>query len=119
MDWVTTYPFPGLWEAAQGIAGHPATRGPIVVGSDVWIGYRATILSGTRVGNGAVIGAGSVVTGEIPAYAIAAGNPCRVIRHRFAPDVIERLEEVAWWNWPDEDIVVALPLLQHAEVRAV
>lgn len=115
IDWLTTYPFPGLWDAARGIDGHPSTRGPVVIGNDVWIGYRGTCLSGTRIANRAVIGAGSVVAGDIPPYAVAAGNPCRVISRRFPSEIVARLERVAWWSWPDDDIAAALPLLLSSD----
>jgi len=115
IDWLTTYPFPGLWDAAREVDGHPSTRGPVVIGNDVWIGYRATLLSGTRIANGAVIGAGSVVSGDIPSYAVAAGNPCRVIGHRFPPEIVYRLERAKWWSWPDDEIATVLPLLLSSD----
>jgi len=101
LEWVTTYPLrialghPLAWQD-----GHPKTKGPTKIGSDVWIGHGSTILSGTTVGHGAVIGAGTVVTGDVPAYAIVAGNPARLVRYRFEPRTIARLLEIAWWNWP-------------------
>ncbi len=70
-----------------------------VIGHDVWIGQGARIMPGAVVGNGVIIGAGAVVTGRVPDYAVVAGNPARVIRLRFAPDVIAALNQVAWWNW--------------------
>jgi acetyltransferase-like isoleucine patch superfamily enzyme len=73
---------------------------PVNIGHGVWIGDSVIILPNVSVGNGAVIGAGSVVTKDIPDYAIAVGNPCRVIKYRFSPDVLELLAPVEWWNWP-------------------
>jgi tetrahydrodipicolinate N-succinyltransferase len=75
------------------------SKGEVVIGNAVWIGDSVIILPGVTVGNGAVIGAGSVVTKPIPAYAVAVGNPARVIRKRFADDVIALLEQVHWWEW--------------------
>lgn len=75
---------------------------PIVVGNDVWIGKRALIMGGVTIGDGAVIGAGSIVTRDIPPYAVAAGSPATVRRYRFAPDVIERLLATQWWTWPED-----------------
>lgn len=75
------------------------TRGDIVVGHDVWIGFGALIRSGVTIGNGAVIGMGSVVVKDIPPYAVAAGNPARVLRYRFEPEVIKRLNAIDWWDW--------------------
>lgn len=68
------------------------------IGHDVWIGRNAIVLPGVIVGHGAVIGAGAIVTKDVPPYAIVAGNPARLIRHRFAPDVIERLLRAKWWD---------------------
>jgi acetyltransferase-like isoleucine patch superfamily enzyme len=78
---------------------------PLRIGSDVWIGYRATILGPATIGHGAVIGAGSVVAGDVPPYAIVAGNPARVLRMRFPAEVVERLLRIAWWDWPEEQVI--------------
>jgi len=103
-DWISTYPFPVLWEEAKGIQGHPSTKGDVIIGNDVWIGYGVTILSGVNIGDGAVIGAGSVVTKDIPPYAISAGNPCHVIKYRFDEVTIKKLLEIRWWDWPDQKV---------------
>jgi virginiamycin A acetyltransferase len=79
-------------------------RGPIAVGDNVWIGDAAILLSGVRVGDGAVIAAGAVVTRDVPAFAIVGGSPARVIRMRFGDEEIARLSELAWWNWPEEEM---------------
>lgn len=111
-DWVTTFPFPALWKEQAGhIPGHPKTRGNVVIGNDVWIGAEAVIMSGVRIGDGAVVGARAVVTRDVPPYAIVAGNPAALIRQRFAEPVIERLREIAWWTWSDERITRLMPLL--------
>jgi len=103
-DWVSTYPFPILWEAAKSILGHPFSKGDVVIGSDVWIGYNVTILSGVTIGDGAVIGTGSVISGDVPPYAIVAGNPAQVIRYRFGEETIQKLLKIGWWDWPDKKV---------------
>jgi acetyltransferase-like isoleucine patch superfamily enzyme len=117
-DWLTTYPFSALWPEGANFIGHPASKGDVVIGNDVWIGRGATILSGVHLGDGAVVGAGSLVATSVPPYAIAAGNPARVIKHRFAQDQIEQLLEIAWWNWPRPQVVEALPLLLAPNAQA-
>src|SRR5579862_6624891 len=119
VDWITTYPFSFLWPNARGIQGHPATKGDVIIGNDVWIGASATILSGVRIGNGAVIGACAVVTKDVPAYGIVGGNPAKLIRLRFSEAQIAALEEMAWWNWPDAKIDSAMPLLLAGDVAAL
>ena len=107
-DWVTTYPFsafPNEWQSAAKIPGHPASKGDIVIGNDVWIGNGALILSGVTVGHGAIIGARSVITKDIEPYAVYAGNPAKLIRYRFEQGVREELLRLAWWDWPHEKVV--------------
>ena len=81
----------------------------VIIGHDVWIGHGAIVLPGRRIGSGAVIGAGSVVTKDIPAYAVAVGNPARVLRQRFADDIASRMQALGWWNWPHVRLQSALP----------
>jgi virginiamycin A acetyltransferase len=78
------------------------SRGPIEVGNNVWIGDGVTILSGVTVGDGAVIGAGSVVTRDVRAYSVVAGVPARLLRMRFADDVVKELDGLQWWDWPED-----------------
>lgn len=75
------------------------SKGPISIGNDVWIGTQCVILSGSKIGDGAIIAANSVVTAPIPPYAIAAGSPAKVLRYRFSDAIIERLLELEWWRW--------------------
>jgi len=80
------------------------SKGSIEIGNDVWIGTQCVILSGVKIGNGAVIAANSTVASDIPPYAIAGGSPAKVLSYRFSEDVIEALEKIKWWEWPVEKI---------------
>jgi len=83
-----------------GIRNDVTSKGPIVIGNDVWIGTQSVVLSGVKIGDGAIIAANSVITTDVPAYSIVAGSPARVIRMRFSDEVIERLKALKWWEWP-------------------
>jgi len=114
-DWISTYPFmsfaSGYWPNAIGIQGHPGSKGPVVIGNDVWIGANALILSGVTIGDGAVIGAHAVISKDVPPYSIVAGNPGRVVKYRFNPETIDKLLAISWWNWSDPEIHSVVHLL--------
>jgi acetyltransferase-like isoleucine patch superfamily enzyme len=80
------------------------SKGPIRIGHDVWLGVGVQVLSGVTIGDGAVLGAGSVVSRDIPPYAIAVGAPAQVVRYRFDEATIERIRASRWWEWSDEEI---------------
>lgn len=86
----STFPFYNYFEIKA--LSEAETKGPIIIEDDVWIGYGCIVLSGVHIGKGAVIGAGSIVTQNIPPYAIAAGNPAKVIRYRFSEKIIKQLK---------------------------
>jgi acetyltransferase-like isoleucine patch superfamily enzyme len=116
-DWVSTFPFRVIFEMAGAYEdGHPASKGDIVIGNDAWIGRGARILSGVNVGDGAVIGAYSVVTKDVRPYAIVAGNPAREVRRRFSDEQIEALLRIRWWEWSDAEILRVVPLLNSAAI---
>lgn len=115
-DWVTTYPFSAMDPRFFSIRGHPRTRGDVIVGNDVWFGREAMVMSGVRIGDGAVIGARALVTRDVSPYAIVSGNPAKEVRHRFPPQVVERLLAVAWWEWPEARIEAAMPSLLNNDI---
>lgn len=109
--WCTTYPFDQILEEEH-IADYSKTKGDITIGNDVWVAKDSTILSGVHIGDGCVVGNKALVTKDIEPYSIVGGIPARVIRKRFDEETIQRLEEIQWWNWKEEHIYDAIPLLQ-------
>jgi phosphonate metabolism protein (transferase hexapeptide repeat family) len=87
------------------------------IGHDVWIGHGAVVMPGISIGNGAVIGANAVVTRDVVAYEIVAGAPSRKLRMRFPPEIAERLQRLAWWDWPVERLFEAIPDMQALPVE--
>lgn len=83
-----------------------------VIGNDVWIAAGASILRGVTVGDGAVIGASTVVTKDVPPYAIVVGNPGKILRMRYNEEIVERLLKLKWWDFPDDIIRKNLKLFQ-------
>lgn len=89
----------------------------VTIGNDVWVGAHAVIMPGVRIGNGAVIGAGAVVTKDIPDYAIAVGVPAKIVKYRFDPDIIQRLLRVKWWELEKQVLKDNIHLFQGEFVR--
>jgi virginiamycin A acetyltransferase len=75
-----------------------------LIGNDVWIGDGVTILSGVRIGDGAVVAAESVIVKDVPPYAVVGGNPAKIIKYRFDSDIISGLQRIEWWNWSSDEI---------------
>lgn len=108
MEWVGMSPvfYAGRDSVKAKFSQHSLDNPPkTFIGNDVWIGRSAIILSGVNIGNGAVVGAGSVVTRDVPSYAIVAGNPAKLIRYRFETSVIEELERIKWWNFSETQLL--------------
>jgi virginiamycin A acetyltransferase len=108
-DWITTSS--QLWglvtpEIAQMHMdmGHPSCKGNIIIENDVWIGAQSTIISGVKISNGSIIAANSVVTKDVPPYAIVAGNPAVIVKYRFTEEQIDSLLKISWWNWDKQKI---------------
>ncbi|GAB7189385.1 hypothetical protein NUM3379_00910 [Kineococcus sp. NUM-3379] len=100
----TTYPMSRLGYVECDRPRDEQQDRPQVIGNDVWIGHGAIVLGAVTVGHGAIVGAGAVVTRDVPPYAVVVGNPARVARHRFAPEIVDALLRIAWWNWTEERI---------------
>ena len=117
VDWPSTYPFrikfdlPGAYTD-----GLPCTKGNIEVGNDVWICRGSRILSGVRVGHGAVIGAYAVVSKDVRPYAIVVGNPAREVRRRFTDSQVDAMLEIAWWDWPEERVLENIQYLNQSDI---
>jgi virginiamycin A acetyltransferase len=94
-------------------------KGDTVIGNDVWIGQHVTIMPGVHIGDGAIIGANSVVASDIPPYAVAAGNPCRVIKKRFDDELIDLLLRFKWWDRNIAEIECLMPLLSCSDLEKV
>jgi virginiamycin A acetyltransferase len=120
MEGLSTYPFavfdPATLAAFRdSFAGLPDT----VVGPDCWIGHGAILLPGARLGAGVIVGAGAVVSGEVPPYAVVAGNPARIVRHRFDPGQVDRLLALAWWDWDVARIAASVGALAAGDPDAL
>ncbi len=112
MEWVSTFPFFCLDDQCmeEAPSGYLCS-GDTEVGHDVWIGAEAMIMPGVKIGNGAVIGARSVVTKSVDPYTIVAGNSAKPIRKRFTDEQIKRLSEMSWWDWPEDQLAHFMKIL--------
>ena len=120
MGGISTFPFNifgGGWEdgfdPATWAEGH---RGDTVVGNDVWLGRDVTVLPGVTIGHGAIVATGTMVTRDVRPYAIVGGNPGVELRRRFDDATVERLLDIAWWDWPLERISRTLDAIRGADV---
>jgi len=120
-DAVTTFPFAIFgngWEGAMEGKSYP-TKGNIIIGNDVWIGYNATIMAGVKVGDGAIIGTNATVTKDVEPYSIVGGNPAKEIRKRFTTEQIVTLLNLKWWDWSIEKITSNLHNLTSNNIDAL
>lgn len=120
---ITTYPFNvfgGLWNknTPEHLSQLPF-KGDIVIGNDVWIGKESVIMPGVKIGDGAIIGAYSVVTKDVEPYSVVGGNPAKLIKKRFDDELIEILLKVKWWDFGPEKLVEFLPLLCDPDLKKV
>lgn len=121
MNAASTFPFYILegWEQPIPPMEKMSVKGDTIIGNDVWIGQNATVLPGVHIGDGAIIGANSVVGSDVAPYSIVVGNPARLIRKRFDDDLIALLLEVKWWNLPIEQINQFIPVLSCDDLEKV
>lgn len=121
MTGISTYPFNIFghgWEEGFDVTSwSEAVRGDTVIGNDVWIGYQAVIMPGVKIGDGAIIAGRSVVSRDVPPYAVVAGNPARIVKSRFDEAVIARLLNIAWWDWPVDRITRNLDAIRGADIE--
>lgn len=119
-DRVTTFPFghifTNFFHTFDG-SGHPGSSGDVVIENDVWIASNVTIMSGVTIGNGAIIACNSHIVKDVLPYSIVGGNPAHLIRYRFDKNIIDRLQEITWWDWSDEKINKFAPLLCDSNIE--
>ena len=85
-----------------------------VIGHDVWIGFRALIKAGITIGNGAIVGAGAIVTHDVPPYSVVVGIPAKVKKYRFSKEIINTLESLSWWDWEEEILKNNISMFQYS-----
>lgn len=122
MNSITTYPFNIMgsgWEKCTPKLEELPIKGNTIIGNDVWIGQNVTVMPGIHIGDGAIIAANSVVTKDIPAYHIAGGNPCKIIRKRFDDELISFLLKIKWWDWTPEKIFDNLDTLCSGNLELI
>ena len=121
MNAVTTFPFYTLegWDMAPPPLSDLPLKGDTVLGNDVWVGQNAVILPGVHIGDGAIIGANSVVGSDVPPYTIVVGNPARTLRKRFDDDLIDLLLRFRWWDRSVDEINRLIPMLTHPDLETV
>jgi acetyltransferase-like isoleucine patch superfamily enzyme len=125
---VTTYPFYAFYDKwnvnlppvyVKGVYHSSKLKpNPIIIENDVWIASNVTVKEGVTIHNGAVVAMESLVTKDVPPYAVVGGCPARIIKYRFNPNQIIELLKIAWWNWTDEETKEVLPLLISEDIDA-
>ncbi len=102
---ITTYPLLSMWlKREEYESNQDYLVMPVSIGNDVWIGANAIILGGVKIGDGAIVGAGSIVTKSVEPYSVVVGSPAKIIRFRFSKDEINHLNKLQWWDWEEEKI---------------
>jgi acetyltransferase-like isoleucine patch superfamily enzyme len=116
-SWISTFPLSERFASNKYLQKDmPSTKGDILIGNDVWIAQNCSILSGVRIGNGAIICSGAIVTKDVPDYSIAAGVPAKVIKFRFNVENIQVLNTIEWWSWSEDKIEKNIKLLSSSNL---
>ena len=120
---LSTYTFPIFFDEwgldSKNICDAWENKGDIVIGNDVWIGYEAVVMSGVKIGDGAIIGTRAVVTKNVPPYTVVGGVPAKQIRKRFDDKTIEKLQSLEWWNWNEDKIKRNISAIQSGDIDAL
>ncbi|MBQ9008413.1 MAG: CatB-related O-acetyltransferase [Clostridia bacterium] len=121
MNAVSTFPFYTLegWDMDPPALSDLPLKGDTVIGNDVWIGQNAVILPGIHIGDGAILGASSVVGCDVPPYTVMIGNPARILRRRFDDELIDLLLRFRWWDRDIEEINQLIPILTCSDLDRV
>jgi len=99
---VSIFAFDSQWKMPNWFPELTISRGPIVIGNDAWVGRGSFILDGVTIGDGAIVGAMSVVAKDVPPYAVVVGNPAKIVHYRYSEDQIKKLLAIKWWDWPED-----------------
>ena len=110
-DWMSTFPFYFQANIFRKSLNAYKKAGDTRIGDDVWIGSEAMIMGGVSIGSGAIIAARAVIVKDVPPYAVVGGNPAEVIKYRFDEVEIKKLLKLKWWNWSEEEVKSAMPLI--------
>lgn len=124
-DWITSYPFGLPLLKNSHIFKTPSyvdklfsvSNGDVIIGNDVWTGFDVKIMSGVKIGDGAVIATQSIVFESVKPYSIVAGNPAKLISYKFNQEIISKLLEIKWWDWPDIYINNVIPFLCSSNIN--
>ncbi|MBS0616194.1 MAG: CatB-related O-acetyltransferase [Verrucomicrobia bacterium] len=118
----TTYPFWHIFSTHANIEPWlegASKKGDTVVGNDVWFGRESMVMPGVQIGDGAIIAARATVAENVPPYALVAGNPGKIVKYRFSPEVIEKLLAIQWWNWDLEKVILHHAVLMGNDLEAL
>lgn len=118
----STYPFSIFgsgWEKVMPQPDELPSRGDTIVGNDVWIGYESVVMPGVQIGHGAIVAARSVVVTNVKPYTVVGGNPAKPLKERFAPEIVQELLRIAWWDWSIEKVTRNLRHIVSADIKAL